>query len=74
LLFVEVSTSWLARPGSSELDSLLRWADQYIRAHYELVGVADMVAPDHTEYRWDDQVRGYHPQSPNVIRIFRRVR
>jgi len=72
LLFVEVSFSWLARPGSPQLDSLLSWADRYISAHYQLVGIADIIGPDQTEYRWDDQARTYQPQSGNLVRIFRR--
>jgi len=73
LLFVQVSYSWLARPGSPQLDSLLSWAEQYIGSHYQLVGIVDIVGPDDTEYRWDDQARAYTPQSPNIVRIFRRT-
>jgi len=72
LLFVEVSYSWLARPGSPQLQSLLSWADGYISRGYQLVGIADIIGPHQTEYRWEDQAKTYQPQSANVVRIFRR--
>jgi len=74
LLFVQVAYSWLARPGNPQLESLLSWANDYVGSHYELVGVADLVAPDHTEYRWDEDARHYQQQSPNAIRVFRKVK
>jgi len=72
LLFVEISFSWLARPGSPQLESFLSWADRYISGHYQLVGIADIIGPDQTEYRWDDEARTYQPQSGNLVRVFRR--
>ena len=74
LLFVQVPYSWLARPGNPQLDSLLAWANEYLRSHYGLVGIADLVAADHTEYRWDQQAREYQARSPNTIQVFRRIR
>jgi len=72
LVLVGVSYSWLARPGSPQLDSLLSWLDRYLRGQYELTGIADIIGPDQTEYRWGDQARTYIPQSPNLVRIFKR--
>jgi len=72
LLFVEVSFSWLAQPGSPQLKSLLSWAEGYIGRRYQLVGIADIIGPDKTEYRWDDQAKTYQPQSGNVVRVFKR--
>jgi hypothetical protein len=73
LLLVQVAPSWLAHAGNQQLDTLLTWADLYIRSHYELVGVADLVASDDTEYRWGEQAREYQAQSGNVVRVFRRT-
>lgn len=72
VVVVGVSYSWLARPGSPQVNSLLSWLDRYVRGQYELTGIADIVGPTQTEYRWGEQAGTYIPESPNVVRIFKR--
>ena len=68
---VEVPLSWLARPGSPQAAAFISWADSYLNARYTLVGIADMLSPGHTEYRWGDEAKHYRPRSRLVIQVFK---
>lgn len=70
IVFVRVITSWLPQP-HSHLD-IFKWLNNYERKYYNLVGVADIVPPDETEFYWGDEVESLDSASPNVIFIFRR--
>jgi len=72
LVLVGVQYSWLAPPQSPQLDSLSSWFERYVNGRYDLTGIADIIGPSQTEYRWGDQAKTYVPQSPNLIRIFKR--
>jgi dolichyl-phosphate-mannose-protein mannosyltransferase len=69
LVFVNVSASWLPRPHSNTL--IYSWAQKYIQEHYELAGLAD-IHQTHTDYRWEDNAKSYHPRSNAVVFVFRR--
>lgn len=71
VVFVNVPQSWLARPDSDT--SILDWSREWIRGHYELAGVADIVSDEKTAYVWGSEAIGYKPQSPYVVYIFKRV-
>ena len=71
LVFVNVPQSWLARPDSDT--SILDWSREWIRGHYELAGVADIVSDEKTVYVWGGEAIGYRPQSPNVVLVLKRV-
>jgi hypothetical protein len=68
LVFVAVTSSWLARDPQ---EHILRWSDAYMRKCYTMVGIAD-IGETQAELRWDDQVRGYRPMSPNVVFTLKR--
>ena len=68
LVFVAVTSSWLTRDPE---ERILMWSDTYMRNCYSLVGIAD-IAETRTEFRWDDQVVGYRPKSPNVVFTLKR--
>ena len=68
--FVKFPLSWLRGPESE--DYLLNRMTQYLRDQYEVVGVAELQSPDHTEYRWDQEAISYETISPYVIFLFRR--
>jgi len=70
VVFVQVPHSWLARPGSPQAAAFFSWADSYLNTGYTLVGIADMLSPDHTEYRWGDEAKAYRPRSRMVIAVF----
>ena len=70
LVSVAIRTSWLARAGSER--RILDWSDRYTAACYDLVGIADIHPPTETTIVWDEAVRGYQPQSENLVLTFRR--
>jgi hypothetical protein len=70
LVFVGISTSWLARRTSDR--RILDWVERYSQACYDLTGVADIVSMDTTAMRWDGDAPGYQPRSGNIVYTFRR--
>ena len=68
LVLVYVSTSWLARPNSEKY--IFGWLDDYTRRNYLLVGVADIIFPEMTVYRWDDDAKKYTLRSPAHVLVF----
>lgn len=69
LVFVNVDTSWLAKPGSDV--TLARWF-QTRWNDFDQVGVVEIVSEDVTRYRWDDAARNYRPQTLMWLAVFRR--
>jgi len=39
---------------------------------YELVGIADILRPDYTEYHWGDEAKTYRPRSQYVVEGFQK--
>ena len=72
LVRVRVPFSWLAKPNSPGLHAFFSWVDSYVYTQYELVGIADILRPDYTEYHWDDEAKTYRPGSPYVVEVFKR--
>jgi len=70
IVVVPISMSWLIRPGSEKF--ILGWMDDYLNRHYSLVGVADIVSPEMTVYRWYDDARNYTVRSQEHVFIFMR--
>jgi hypothetical protein len=70
LVFVNVSTSWLVRPDSEKL--IFQWVRKYCREHYDVVGIVDILSMDVTEYRWDDEAKGYAPRSQCWLGVYKR--
>ncbi|MBI1734382.1 MAG: glycosyltransferase family 39 protein [Candidatus Rokubacteria bacterium] len=69
LVFVNVRTSWLAKP-TSDL-TLARWFQAQWK-DFDQVGFADIVSSDVTRYQWDDAARDYRPESSLWLAVFRR--
>ncbi len=71
VVYVTGQTSWLRRPDSPT--ALFEWWDAYQPQRYQqVVGVADVISADHTEYRWGD-FGTYKLQSGSAILIFKRT-
>lgn len=70
LIFVNVLTSWLPRPGSNKL--IFRWFQQYRQKYYEQVGVIDIISRRRTVYRWGRRSVEYSPRSDHWILVLRR--
>lgn len=70
VVIVFVSASWLAQGDPPE--PILQWAVQFARASYEQVGIVDLLAPNRSQYRWDQAAAQGSPASPSFILVFRR--
>jgi hypothetical protein len=70
IVFVNVSTSWLAGPRSEKM--IFDWMRTYLADHYERVGIADIIRKDLTIYRWEDRAKNYSPVSRYNVYVFRR--
>jgi hypothetical protein len=70
VVLAAVPTSWLRRANSSP--HIFDWWSTYGPKHYRVVGVADIISADHTEYRWND-AESYQPQSSFVVWVYKRT-
>ncbi len=71
LVFVHIETSWLPRAESEGL--ILGWFNVYQRQHYKVVGVVDILSPDTSEVKWDQEAEGYVPKSASWLKVFERI-
>lgn len=70
LVFCRVNTSWLARPGSPTL--IFDWFQKYSQENYQLVGVADIVAQNYTNYKWGMEAATYQPQAQEFVLVYKK--
>ena len=71
LVSVSISTSWLAKPGSSPL--LLDWVNAYTRDKMHLVGLIQFTGPRMRETVWGPGAATAVSHSANFIAVFRRA-
>ena len=71
LIYVHVRASWLVNPDSDK--RIFKWFEKYQREHYRRVGVVDLVNPDLTVYRWQQESRDYSPRSECWLVVYQRV-
>ena len=64
------SVSWLADLDDSPPP--LDWWARYRDANYDLVGVADIVSEERTEYRWGADAPGYRTEGDDYLQVYRR--
>ena len=57
IIEVHVDTSWLIQPESEKY--LFGWINNYVKENYMLVGVADMISPEMTVYKWHEDAKNY---------------
>jgi hypothetical protein len=69
LVSVVIFYSWLWRPESDQ--SILTWANEYTAQNYTVAGFVNMVAPDKTDYYFDD-VPQTVPQLGKYILIYQK--
>jgi hypothetical protein len=70
VVFVRIAQSWLQQGESEAL--IFRWARAYVPAHYQRVGVVELLPGRPTEYRWDEQARAHDPESADYLLVYRR--
>jgi hypothetical protein len=69
IVIVYVTTSWLAHPNSDHF--ILGWSTAYAHAHYQLVGIADILPQ--TQYRWGADEKGYQRRSTFGVEIYKKA-
>ncbi len=68
VVLVNVAASFGRLPGSRKI--IFDWIDSYLPAHYDLVGTVDLLG--YSKYVWGDAAKTYHPQSGQIVEVFRR--
>ena len=71
LVFVSATRSWNARTDSDQ--TIFGWFEAYQRG-FTRVGVADIISPQETVYRWGEAAVGYAPRSDVWLMVFERAR
>jgi hypothetical protein len=69
LIAVHITSSWLKHPGSEAL--IHRWANEYLKEHYDVVGAVNIVTTDRTDYYFGELPR-LALQPVNYILIYQR--
>lgn len=70
IVVVHIATSWLMRPESEKY--IFGWMNNYVRQNYVLVGVADIISPDLTVYKWYADTANYKVLSPAYLLLYER--
>ncbi len=70
VVLVNVVTSWWARKGCEK--KLLYWVEPFIKKNYELVGIADLIDIDYTEYIWGSEAQYYTKSGVSSVDIYKR--
>lgn len=70
IVFVPIDASWLAWKDAEM--HILRWLQGELQRNYTVVGVADIVDPDPTVYKWNDEARHYSVRSKWNVLVYRR--
>ena len=70
LVFVNISTSWVVRPTSK--DYIFKWFREYSQKHYKVVGFADILSNEDTNYVWGTAAASYRPCSNLWIAVLQR--
>lgn len=68
IVFVRHSISWLMNPRSDQ--TIQKWFTNFVNREYKIVGIADMISPQQTEYVWDAEAATYSPKSEYFLAIF----
>lgn len=77
IIKVNTAGSWLdisaqrRKVGKSE-NYIFQWLDIYAALNYDIIGVADIIRPDQTIYKWYDQTKDYRIQSLAFVLVFKR--
>jgi hypothetical protein len=68
---VSGNASWLQDKQSPT--RVFEWWYGYGARHYRLVGIADIISKERTEYRWADAAQTYQPRSSYFLAVYQRV-
>jgi len=68
VVLIDVASSFGRLPSSNK--HIFDWIDSYLPAHYDLVGIVDLLG--YSKYVWGDAAKTYHPQSNQVVKVFKK--
>jgi hypothetical protein len=69
-VFVAVNTSWVDHL-PSDMTAFNRLLE-YARTNYDQVGLLEIIDPEHTEVRWENELAGYTARSPYRVIVLKR--
>jgi hypothetical protein len=69
-VFYNHQISLFVQPGTDNY--VFEWANKFISANYQLIGLVDMIEGQRANYVWRENVNTYKPQSPTYIMVFER--
>ena len=72
IVFVNMQTSWATQSYSDR--SIFKWFEEYRRKYYRLVGVIDIISPEKSIYRWNQDAANYRPLSPPWVSVLKRIK
>ena len=71
IVFVNVLTSWLPRPGSSR--AIFHWLTDYTAEYYDTVGLVDLIQDQPARYVWGAEAAAYGAATSHLyLTIYRR--
>jgi len=70
IVFYNHSISLFVQPNTEKY--IFEWVNKYTAAHYKIIGVADMVDGQQTNYVWKEALNTYQPKGQNIIYIYER--
>lgn len=70
LLAVRIKWSWLNLPESNML--IFQWLGNFVKRNYHLVGVIDIISPERTVYKWNDDAKMYTVQGQYYVLVYER--
>jgi hypothetical protein len=70
IVYCNVEFSWLYHAGAPRL--IYEWAEQYLKQHYDVVGVADEISSEQTIYKWNEEAKTYIPAGSDFLKVYKR--
>ena len=71
VVVVNLGGLWIS-PRSDISPMFKEWAQDYLNGEYETQGVVDILTNEVTVYKWEEQAKGYHPQSRSHLLIYKK--
>ena len=72
IVYANIPMSWLTFP--SPEGYLSKWFMKYVSDHYAEVGVCDIISPELTVYKWNEEAASYKMRSGYYVKIFKRIK
>jgi len=70
MIYYKIPVSWM--PQLRSLKDIEKWFPAFAYKNYNIVGIADMVTADRTEYIWKEDAMAYQPKGEYFVAVFER--